>query len=97
MIQTESDSSHHHNYIHALLLPRSLGYIPILKVAEVVRSLEAVGKTSAWLKALFRPNRTLLVIDMQVNSMRMAMITMMTTFGLWGEIQLLRMISSLAL
>merc|ERR1719184_435425 len=35
------------------------------EVAEVVRSLNAVGKTSAWLKALFQPNRTLLVIDMQ--------------------------------
>jgi len=30
-----------------------------------VRSLDEVGKTSAWLKAIFRPNRTLLVIDMQ--------------------------------
>jgi len=35
------------------------------EVAEVVSSLEGVGKTSAWLKALFQPNRTLLVIDMQ--------------------------------
>jgi len=35
------------------------------EVAEVVRSLGEVGKTSAWLKAIFQPNRTLLVIDMQ--------------------------------
>ena len=50
-------------------------------MAEVVRSLGEVGKTSAWLKAIFQPNRTLLVIDMQVNSMRMAVIAMIITFG----------------
>ena len=49
-----------------------------LKVAEVVRSLGEVGKTSAWLKAIFQPNRTLLVIDMQV---RKAAITMTITFS----------------
>ena len=47
-------------------------------MAEVVRSLGEVGKTSAWLKAIFQPNRTLLVIDMQV---RMAVISMIITFG----------------
>jgi len=35
------------------------------EVTEVLRSLDGVDKTSAWLKALFQPNRTLLVIDMQ--------------------------------
>ena len=46
-----------------------------------MRSLGEVGKTSAWLKAIFQPNRTLLVIDMQVNSMRMAVIATIITFG----------------
>jgi len=39
--------------------------VSLAEVTEVVRSLEGVGKTSTWLKALFQPNRTLLVIDMQ--------------------------------
>ena len=68
MIQTDSDSSHHIGT--AFIGPWDLLYSS-LKVAEVVSSLEGVGKTSAWLKALFQPNRTLLVIDMQVNSMSM--------------------------
>ena len=28
--------------------------------------LEGIGKTSTWLRAVLEPNRTLLVIDMQV-------------------------------
>ena len=35
----------------------------------MVKSLEIVGKTSTWLKAILEPNRTLLVIDMQVKLM----------------------------
>ena len=31
--------------------------------------MEIVGKTSTWLKAILEPNRTLLVIDMQVKLM----------------------------
>ena len=79
MIRTDSDSSHHIgtsfiSVIHCIA-------VSSLKVTEVLRSLDGVGKTSAWLKALFQPNRTLLVIDMQVNSMRMAVIAMIITFG----------------
>ena len=73
MIQTGSDSSHHIGT--SFIGPWDLFY-SLLKVAEVVSSLEGVGKTSAWLKALFQPNRTLLVIDMQVNLMRMTLTTL---------------------
>ena len=62
-IQTDSDSSHPIGT--SFIGPWELLYCSF-KVTEVVSSLEGVGKTSAWLKALFQPNRTLLVIDMQV-------------------------------
>ena len=32
----------------------------------MLKLLEGIGKTSTWLRAVLQPNRTLLVIDMQV-------------------------------
>ena len=81
---TMIDSSHHHietSFIAFFWPGPWYMFYSQTKVAEVVRSLGEVGKTSAWLKAIFQPNRTLLVIDMQVNSMRMAVIAMIITFG----------------
>lgn len=61
---TSSSSSCPTDSIDTLCIATKFG-VDQTEVEEVVKSLEIVGKTSTWLKAILEPNRTLLVIDMQ--------------------------------